>query len=146
MSPVPGVVGAVVAVEHCVALVGEVACGPLGLFHGAPHLDVVLAGERPLAEALGAAHHRVAKRHREVLACCVVDCVDNAHREAVAVLARAAVDVVAVVHVGEGELVEKVALVDGVHLHAVHAGVTQHLCTGGKRLHKPVDLTDGHLA
>ena len=146
MRPVPGIVGAVVAVEHGVALVGEVARRPFGLLHGAAHLHVVLAGKRPLAEALGAADHRVAKGHGEVLACGVVDGADNAGREAVAVLARAAVDVAAVVHVGERELVEKVSLVDGVHLDAVHAGVAQHLGAGGKRLYQAVYLARGHLA
>ena len=146
VRPVPGVIGAVVAVEHRVALVGEVVCRPLGLLHRAPDLNVVLAGKRALAEALRPAYHRVAKGNREVLSCCVVYSMDDAHGEAVAVLARPAIDVVAVVHVGERELVEEVALVHGVHLDAVDSGVAKHFCAVRERLHQAVDLADGHLA
>ena len=147
VRPVPCVVGAVVAVEHVVARVLQELRGLFGFRHVAAHLDEVrLLGQRALTEALRLRDDRVAQRDGEVVAAVALDGLDDLGRDAVAVLKTAAVLVRALVRVLRGELVERVALVHGVHLDAVHARVLAHLCGLGERLHQLVDLLHGERA
>ena len=54
MCPVPGVIGAVVAVEHIVACIGQILDCPLGLLHvTAELLEVGLVGHCALTPVLG---------------------------------------------------------------------------------------------
>ena len=146
MRPVPRVVGAVVAVEHVVSGVLQILDGLLGLGHVAAELHELLAGDSALTEALGLGHHGVAQRHREVLAAHGLDRLHDLHSEAIAVLEGAAVLVGTVVHVGDGKLIQQIALVHRVDLHAVHAGILQELGGLGKGVHHLVDLLHGQGA
>ena len=114
MRPVPRVVGAVVAVEHIVACVLQILDGALGFRHVPSELGELLAGDGTLSEALGLGHHGVAQSHREILAADRLDRLHDLYGEAVAVLEGAAVFIGAVVHVGDGELIQQVALVHRV--------------------------------
>ena len=126
MCPVPGVVGAVVAVEHVVAGIAEYLDGLLGLFHVAAELhEVLLIRHGALAPGLGLGHDGVAQGHGEVVARLALDRPDYIGGEAQTVFQGSAVLIGAVVHVGDGELVQSVALVDGVDLNAVDAGFAQ---------------------
>ena len=127
MRPVPGVVGAVIAVEHVVAGVLEILDGLFRLGHIAAELNKLLAGDGALAEALRLGDDGVAQRHGEVLAAQLLDLLHDLNGKAVAVLERSAVLVGTVVHVGNGKLVKEVALVNGVDLHTVNAGIHKHL-------------------
>ena len=147
MCPVPGVVGAVVAVEHVIARVLEVLDGLLGLGHVAAELDEVgLVRHGALAPRLGLGHDGVAQRHREVGAGLTLDLLHDLDREAEAVLERAAVFVGAVVPVGHGELVKQVALVHGVDLDAVDAGGAQLLGGLAEGVDHVLDLLDRQRA
>ena len=121
MRPVPRVVGAVVAVEHIVSGVLQILDGLLGLGHVAAELHELLAGDSALTEALGLGHHGVTQRHREVLAAHGLDRLHDLHSEAVAVFKGAAVLVGTVVHVGQRELIQQIALMHRVDLDTVHA-------------------------
>ena len=151
MCPVPGVVGAVVAVEHVVAHVAQILDGPLGLFHVAAELlKVGLVRHGALAPGLGLGDHGVAQGDGEVLACLALDLLDDLHGEAEAVFKGAAVHVGAVVPVFHGELVQQIALVHGVDLNAVHAGLTQLFGGLAESLHHLPDFrhgegTGGHI-
>ena len=146
MGPVPGIVGAVVAVEHIVAGILQVLDGLLGLGHIAAELHELLAGNGALAEALGLGHHGVTQGHGEVLAADGLDGLDDFHSEAVAVFEGAAVLVGTVVHVGNGELVQQIALMHRVDLDTVNAGILQELGGLGKGVHHLVDLLHGQGA
>ena len=146
MGPVPGIVGAVVAVEHIVAGILQVLDGLLGLGHIAAELHELLAGNGALAEALGLGHHGVTQGHGEVLAADGLDGLDDLHSEAVAVFEGAAVLVGTVVHVGNGELVQQIALMHRVDLDTVNAGILQELGGLGKGVHHLVDLLHGQRA
>src|SRR5699024_5469653 len=61
MRPVPGVVGAVVAVEHVVAGVLQLLDDDLALRHVAAELDKLLAGHRALEEVLRLGDNGVAQ-------------------------------------------------------------------------------------
>ena len=146
VRPVPGVIGAVVAVEHVVARVLQEFRRDLGLCHVTPGLDVVLAGQRALAEALGLGDDGIAQRHREVRAAGGLDGLDDLGGEAVAVFQTPAVFVRALVDVVERELVKKIPFVDRVDLDAVDARVLQELGALGKRVDEFLDLRLRHLA
>jgi len=129
MCPVPRVVGAVVAVEHVVARVAQDLDGLLGLFHIAAELhEVLLIRHCALAPGLGLGHDGVTQGHGEVLAGVALDGLDDIGGKAQPVLQRSAVLVGTIVHVGDGELVQGIALMDCMDLHAVDAGVAQALC------------------
>ena len=136
MRPVPRVVGSVVAVEHVVACVLQIFCRPLGLFHVAPCFLEFLSRKSAPAHSLGLGYHTVAQGYRKIFAASLLDRLHDLDREAVAVLKRSAVFICAVVHIFESELVQQIALMHSVDLHAVHSRVFQKLCALGKRLHE----------
>ena len=146
MRPVPGVVGAVVAVQHVVARVGEVFDRFLGLFHIAAGLHVFLARERALAETLGAGDDAVAQGHREIVPARRLDRLHDIHREAVAVLEAAAVLVGALVDIRQRKLIKEIALVDRMDLDAVDAGFLQELRVHRELIDESLYLLHGHLA
>ena len=121
VCPEPGVIGAVVTVEQVVARLFEDLDRLLGLFHGTADLIELLAGHGTGVEALGHGDDRIPERDREILAADFFDLLDDLTGEPQPVLQRTAVRVGPVVGVGHGELVEQVALVDGVDLDAVDA-------------------------
>ena len=142
MSPVPGVIGTVVAVEHIVARILEELGGNLRLLHVPAYLLVVIAllRQSALAEALGLGHHGVPQRHGEVLPAAFLDSLHDIGGKAVAVLQAPAVLVGALVGILGGKLVQGVALVDRVDLDAVHPCVHAELSSFGKGLYDLVDL------
>ena len=125
MRPVPGVVGAVVAVEHVVAGVLQLLDHDLALGHVAAELDKLLAGHRALEEVLRLGDNGVAQGYGEVAARGVLYVLDDICGEAQSVVQAAAVLVRAPVEVLDGELVKRIALVHRVDLNAVNAGLTQ---------------------
>ncbi len=143
MSPVPGVVGAVVAVEEGVAGILEDLDGLLGLGHVAAELLKLLVRHRALAPALGAGADGVTQRDGEIIAGLSVDLLDDLGGKAQTVFKAAAVLVGTEVHVRDGELVEVVALVDGVDLNAVDAGLAQLLGGGAEVPDHLLDLLNG---
>lgn len=143
MRPVPGVVGAVVAVEHVVAGFLKQLDDLLGLSHVAAEFLELLAGDGALEEVLRLGDDGVTQGDGEVRSGFLLDLLDDIGGEAQAVLQRAAVLVGTVVEVRDGELVESVALVDGVDLDAVDTGLAQELgglAEGGDAL---LDLLNG---
>ena len=146
MAPIPGVVGAVVAVEHIVAGVLKELRGPFAFLHVAPGFLKLFAGKRAFSEALRLGDDRVAQRHREVLSAGSLDGLYDFGREAVPVFEAAAVAVVAEVRVLHRELVQQVALVDRVNLDPVNACV--HAELGGLRegVDHLLDFLDGERA
>ena len=144
MSPVPGVVGAVVAVEHIVSGVAQILDGPLGLLHvAAPLLKVRLIRHGALAPLLGLGDHGITQGDGEVGSGFSLDGLDYLHREAEAVLEGAAVLVGTVVPVLHGELVEQVAFMDGMYLNAVDPGLSQTLGGLTEGFHHLLDLGHG---
>ena len=103
-----------------------------------------LSGKRAAAEALGLRDHTVAQRDREILSACLLDRLYDLHREAVTVLEGTAVFVRAVIHIFECELIEQVALMHRMDLHAVHTGLFEELRALGKSVHKFVDFLYSH--
>ena len=147
MRPVPCVVGAVVAVEHIVACVGKILNRALGLLHvTAELLEVLLIRHCALAPVLGLGDDGVAQGDGEVTAALALDGLNDLDRETVAVLEGAAVLVGTVVHVGDGELVKQIALVDGVDLNTVDPGFLEELGGLCKGFDLIVYLLDGHGA
>jgi len=147
MRPVPCVVGAVVAVEHVISGVGQILDCALGLLHVAAELlEVLLVRHRALAPVLRLGDDGVAQGDGEVGAAGSLDGLNYLDREAETVLEGAAVLVGAVVHVGDGELVEQVALVDSVNLNAIDTGVHELLGGLGKGFDLILNLLDCHRA
>ncbi len=126
VSPVPCVIGAVVAVEAVVAGILKILDSPLRLRHIASDLGISLARESALAEALGLGNYAVAQGDRKIVAAGLFDSLNYLDREAVAILERAAVFVGALVDILKCELVEQIALMDCVNLNAVNACVLEH--------------------
>ena len=146
MGPVPCVVGPVVAVEHIVAGILQVLCRPLGFRHIAPDLGVFLPRQSALAEAFRLGDDAVAQRYREVLAAGLLDGLNDLDGEAIPVLERTAIFVVATIDVGQRELIEQIPLVHRVDLDAVDARLLQQHRATAERVDHLVNLLDGHLA
>ena len=143
MRPVPGVVGAVVAVEHVVAGVLQLLDHDLALGHVAAELYELLAGHRALEEVLRLGDDGVAQGDGEVAARGVLYVLDYVGGVAQAVIQAAAVLVGAVVEILYSELVERVALMHGVYLDAVHPGLAQQAGGLAEGLGALLDLGDG---
>ena len=126
MRPVPRIVGAVVGVEHVIAGILKILGGFFALFHIPAHFDVVLAGHRALAEALGLADDGISQRDGIILAALLLDLLHHGDGETVSVLEAAAVLVRALVGVLQSELVKEITLVHRVHFDAVHARFLAH--------------------
>ena len=146
VRPVPRVIRAVVAVEHIIARILQKLRGDLGLGHVAARLDILLAGQRALPEALGLRDDGIAQRHREIRAAGGLDGLDDLGGEAVAVFKTSAILIRALVDVVERELVEQIALVHGMDLHAVDARVLQELRAFGERVNEFLNFRLRHLA
>ena len=147
MCPVPCVVGAVIAVEHIIARVLKVLDGLLGFLHvTAELLEVLLIRHCALAPILGLGDDGVAQGDGEVTAAFALDGLNDLDRETVAVLEGATVLVGTVVHVGNGELVEQVTLMDSVNFNAVDPGFLKELGGLCKGFDLIVNFLDGHGA
>ena len=144
VRPVPCIIGSVVAVEHVVTGVLKIFCRPLGLLHIAPCFLELLAGKRAAAESLRLGDHAVTQGHREIISAGLLDRLNDLHREAVAVLERSAVFICAMIHILECELIEQVAFMNRMDLHAVHARFLEEPCALGERIHKLMDLFHRH--
>ena len=145
MCPVPCVVGAVVAVEHCVAGLLEVLDSLLGLFHVAAELlEVLLVRHSALAPALGLGDDGVTQGDGEVVTGILMDALDDLDREAEAVLEGSAVLVGTEVPVLHGELVEQVTFMDSVDLNAIDACIAQLLRGLTEGFDHFLDLGAGH--
>ena len=145
VRPVPGVVGAHVHVQHLVA-VGVEQPGRLdALVDVAALLLELLTGHGAHPQVLD---HRLggeAQLDGEVLARARVDRVDDLAGEAEPVLQRPAVLVGPVVEQGDRELVQQVALVDGMDLDPVETGLPGHRPGDAELGDDAVDLLHGHL-
>ena len=146
MCPIPCVIGAVIAVEHIIARILQILCGYLGLLHVSADLDVILAGESALTEALGLGDYRISERNGEILAAFLFDSLDYLGCEAISVLKGAAVFVGPLIDIFKGELVEQIALVDSVDFNAVNACVLEQLGGLRKCVDHLLDLSLGHLS
>ena len=145
MSPVPGVVGTVVRIEHIIACVLKVLSRSLGLLHVTSYLNVLFTGNCSLSEALELGLYGVTERYGIILTALCLDSLYDLSRKAIAVLKGSAVLVGTLVVELDSELVEEVALVYCVYLNTVNACVTAELCSLGKRLYNLVDMMLGHL-
>ena len=146
VAPVPAVVGADVAVERVVAggLEKLRRLDPFG--NVAAHLLELFARQAALQPVLDEALDRIAQRHRVVLAAARLDRVNDFGGKAQPVLQAAAVFVGALVEHGDGELVEQVALVDGVDLDPVESGSLGDFRGVGELADVGPDLDVGELA
>ena len=146
VRPVPGIVGAVVGIKHIVAGLLQIAGGLFAFLHIPADLGVVgLAGQGTVAEILHLGHGAVPHRYRVIRPAGRLDGLDDLHRKAVAVLKIAAVGVGAVVGVFHGKLVQQVAFVYRMDLHAVHPGFLAQNRRFGKGFDDLLDLGDRHL-
>ena len=145
MCPVPGIVSAVIGIEHIIACILQILCGLFALCHVSADFPVVFPGHGTLAVALHFADGRIAQRDGEVFAALGLDGLDDLGREAVAVFKAAAVFIGSLVEELHGELVEEVSLMDCVDFHTVHPGFHAQLCCLGKGFDDLGDLFPGHL-
>ena len=145
VGPVPGVIGTVIAVEHVAACVGQVARSLDGLGHVAAGLYELLARKCALTQTLRLGLNAVADGHGKVVAAGTLDGTYDLGRETIPVLQAAAVLIGALVHVFQGELIEEIALMDGVHLDAVDTCLLEQARRLGERLDDLVDLRLGDL-
>ena len=143
MCPVPGIVGAVVAVEEGIAGILKDLDGLLGLGEVTAEFFKLFIGHRTLAPALGAGADGITEGDGEVVAGLLMNGLDDLSSEAQTVLQGAAVLVGTEVHVRNGELVEVVAFVNGVNLDAVDTGFTQLLGGGAEVPDHLLDLFHG---
>ena len=142
MTPVPGVVGAVVAVEHVVAGVLQIPDCAFRLFHIPACLSEIFSGKSALTESLRFGDHTVAQGNGEILPAFLLDGPDDLHREAVPVLEGAAVFIRPVIYVGQGKLIEEISFMNSVDLDAVHSGILQLLRGFRERIDVLADFVD----
>jgi hypothetical protein len=145
MRPIPGIVSAIVAIEHVVSGILEILRGLLAFLHVAAHLDVIFAWERALVEAFGLRDDRIAERDRVILAARRLDRFHDLDREAVAVFKTPAPFIGPFIHVFESELVEEIAFVHGVDFDAIDARLLAKLRGLGESGDHFLDLFVRHL-
>ena len=140
MCPIPGVVGAVIGVEHIVACILQELDCLFGLLHGTAYLYVVLTRHSTLAKALHLGLYRVAQRNGIIRTALFLDGLDDLGCKAIAVFKAAAILVGTLVEEFHGKLVQQVSLMHRMHLNAVHACILTQLCGFGKGLDNLMDL------
>ena len=143
MAPPPGVVGADVHVERVVAVGYEQFRRFQTLFHVAALFDELFTGQRALAPVLDHALRGEAQRHGEIRAAGLLYLLDDLAGKAQPVFQTAAVFVRALVEEADGELVDEIALVHRVDLHAVKSGALGVVGALAEALHDGVDLVHG---
>ena len=121
VRPVPGVVCAVVRVEHVVARILQIFCSLFTLRHIPPGFDIVLAGHCANAEADGLTDDRIAQRHGVFFPAFGFDRLHDIRCKPIAVFKTSAVFVCALIGVGRCELIHQISFMYGVDLHAIHA-------------------------
>ena len=123
MGPVPGIVGAVVAVEHVIAGFLQIPGGLFTFFHIPSHFSVGFAGQGALAEPFCFGDYGITQRHGKILSAGGLDGLDDLHRETVAVFKAAAVFVCPLVGIFHGELIQQIAFMNGMDFNAVYPGI-----------------------
>ena len=146
MVPEPGVVTADVDVEGFVSIGVQQASGLDALRHVTTDFLELLVGKGTDVPVLHHGLRREADLDREVVPDRLVDGLDDLAREPQAVLQRSAVFVGAVVEPLDGELVNEVALMAGMHLDAVEASFIGNLRGDPELGDDLVDLVLGDLA
>ena len=105
MRPIPGIVGAVVAVEHVVTRFFQKLDCQLGFFHVSSDFCVFFTRQSTFSEVFGLGDDRIAKGDREVVSAFFLYGFDDLGREAIAVFQGSAVFVCPLIDVFQGELV-----------------------------------------
>ena len=143
MAPPPGVVGADVYIERVVAVRDEQLCRFEPFLHVTPLFRKLLARQRTLAPVLDHTFWGKAQRHGEVRAAGLLNLLDDLAGKAQPVFQTAAVFIRAVIEKADGELVDEIALVHRVDLHAVKPGALGIVGALAEALNNGVNLIHG---
>ena len=146
MRPIPRVVRAVVGVEHIVSRVLQILCRFFALFHISADFDVFFSRNCAHAEIFGLADDGIAQRNGIILSAARLDLSDDLDGETVPVLETAAVFVLSAVGVFESELIEQIAFVHRMDLHAVHSRFLAQPRRLAESVYHLSDLVHGHRA
>ena len=132
MRPVPGVIGAVIAVQHVIAGLFEHLSDLDTLFYVSAEFYEFFTGNSAFGETFGIGFYGVTKRYREFLPAFFLDRFYDLAGETQTVFQASAVLICTPVEVGNGELIQQIAFVYSVDLHAVDSGVFCCLGSFGK--------------
>ena len=128
MRPVPRVVGAVIAVEHIVSGFLEDADRFFGFLQRSADLLELLARHCAFIEAAGHRTDRIPDRNGEIVPAHLLYLLHDLACETQPVFKAPAVFVLTVIGIRHRELIEKIALVNGMDLHSVGSGLFAQLC------------------
>ena len=145
MSPVPGVVCSVVAVQAVISRVLKILRGFFRFFHIPADFGVFLPGKCTLTEALCFGYDTVAERHREIVAAGFFDRLYYLNRETVSVFKASAVLIGTFIHITQSKLIEKISLMNRMNLNTVYPRIHQHSRAFCKGIDKLLNLRNGHF-
>lgn len=128
MSVPPGIVGAIVGVEHVVAAGFQQLRRSNAFIQIAAHLGKRFPWQRTAVEALHHGAHAVPDGNRVVLTAAFLDGLHNLLRKQEAAFQAAAVFVGPLVAERQRELIQQIALVHRMDLHTVHAAFLRLAC------------------
>ena len=145
VAPPPGIVGAHVHIQRIISIRGQQLCRLYTLVQITALFLKLLAGQRPLTQGFDKTLGTVPQDHWEILPATGLDLLHNLPGETQPVFQAAAVLVGAVVEQGDGKLVDEVALMDGVDLHAVKSCPLSVVSSLAEAADQGVDLLHGQL-
>ena len=145
MRPVPGIIRTVVAVQHVIAGFLQDLCDADAFVDVTAEFLKRFARHGTLVEALGIALDGIPYGYREVISAFLLDGFDNLNREAQTVLQTAAVFILAVVVIGNGELVEQIPFMHGMDLDTVDTRIPGGFGSERKPVNIVFNLLFGHL-
>ncbi len=145
MSPIPGVISAIIAIEHVISGILEVFCCFFAFFHIAARFHKLFARQGAAPKSFGFAYHAIAKAHWKIFSARFFDSFDDFHRKTVTIFKRTTIFIGPMVDVLQRELIEKIAFVDGVNLDAIDARFFEKLRCFRESVYKFMNPFFGHL-
>ena len=99
MAPIPSVIRAVVAVEHVITSILQIARCPTRFVHISANFRVRFAGKGSLTESLRLGFHRIPQRDRKIFSTNALNLTNNVHRKTVPIFPTTTIGICAVIDV-----------------------------------------------
>ena len=125
MCPVPGIIGAVVAVEHVVSRFFQEFHRFFRFLHVSADFDVFLARQSAFTEIFRLGYDGIPQGYREVFPAFLLDRFYDLSGKTVTVFQRSAVFVLSFVHIFQSELIQQISFMHGMDLYSVNTRILQ---------------------
>ena len=129
MSPVPGIVGSIIGIEHIVTGILKIFGCLFGFFHISSDFYIVFSRHRTFTESLHLRFYRITKRYRIVFSTCFLDCFYNFYCKTITIFKASAIFVSTFVKEFNRKLIEQISFMHRMYFHPINACIFTKFCS-----------------